>query len=223
MNGRTEKGFVFFKTNQMSRLGQDNVNGKLAIVYHQTKDGPGRNELHGKFYRKIFQDARTLNGQVDVKKSLASDADFRPYTWNRWVFLDRRWKAGLAELRQLLKELRVRKTEFLYDFMGLDYKNAPVHMGKPSIYTKRFGYVLIGNESKQDSDSALKFVAHVKKSRGKWGELARAGKWGANAIGRCLHIVANIVYETDRSAEKQQMGFFGSDIRAAAPAAGAVV
>ena len=120
MNGRTQKGYVFLKTNQISRAGQDDVNGKLAIVFHETKDGPGPNEVHGKFYRRIFQDAKTLNGQVDVKKSLADDADFRPYTWKRWVFLDRRWKAGLAQLRQLLTELRVQKTEFLYDFMGLE-------------------------------------------------------------------------------------------------------
>ena len=141
-----------------------------------------------------------------MKKSLADDADFRPYTWKRWVFLDRRWKAGLAQLRQLLKELRVQKTEFLYDFMGLEYKGAPRHVGRRSKFTNRFGWVLIGSESHPSE----RFVAHVKASKGKWGDLARAGKWGDMAIGKCLHIVANIVYETDRSAEMQQMGYFGS-------------
>jgi hypothetical protein len=71
-------------------------------------------------------------------------------------------------------------------------------MGKRSKYTNRFGWVLIGSESKRDSVSAGKFVAHVKASKGKWGDLARAGKWGDMAIGKCLHIVANIVAEGER-------------------------
>jgi hypothetical protein len=109
-----------------------------------------------------------------------------------------------------LKKWRRSAEMYHWCAMGLDYKDAPRHMDKRSKYTNRFGWVLIGSESKRDSESTCKFVAHAKASKCKWGDLARAGKWGDMAIEKCLHNVANIVFETDRSAKMHQMGYFGS-------------